>query len=644
MKIVIIGGSAGGASIATRARRALDSAAITLFERTPHIASAYCGLPYHIGGVIAKRETLLPTDAVELARRHRLDIRTRHEVLGIDRDAGTVRVRDLAAGREFEESYDRLILATGAQPVMPPLPGVDLPGVFPLRNLPDLDRIMAWIGEHKIRHATVIGGGFIGLELTENLVQRGFQVSLIEAGERLMPALDPEFSRQVLGEVRNHGVDARLGRTVTAIRRESRLNLALENGESIETDLVLVVPGVRPDNALAREAGLALGNRGGVVVDERQRTADEHIYAVGDGVETTCAVSGACVWSPLAVPLNQQVRVVAAQLAGEPARYRGTQGTFICKVFDLTVAATGLGSKRLREQGRPFAQVLIPASDHVGFYPGAETLYLKLLFDPNDGKLLGAQAAGRAGVDKRIDVLATALAAGMTVNDLESLELAYAPSYGSPRDPVNLAGAVATHLLKENIRGESPETLAIDSGRGMFLLDVRTREEHEFNAIPGAVNIPADTLRERLDEIPVDRPVVVLCQIGAKAHSATRILSQNGFDARSLIGGYRSWRLFHDQPAAPQLLRQTAEVESIANNPAPANDASELDIRGLACPGPIVRVRKHIDSIGPGTTVRILASDPGFPRDFRLWCKKAGHQIVEESNRPGDYRVVCLKN
>jgi NADPH-dependent 2,4-dienoyl-CoA reductase/sulfur reductase-like enzyme/rhodanese-related sulfurtransferase/TusA-related sulfurtransferase len=638
MRLVIIGGSAGGASVATRTRRALETASITLFERTPYVASAYCGLPYHLSGTIARRETLLPTEAGELARRHALDVRTRHEVLAIDRTARTVTVRDLERDLRLVQPYDKLVLATGAATRLPAIPGLDQPGVFGLRNLPDLDRIMAWANTQPIRHATVVGGGFIGLELVENLVQRGYAVSLIEAGTQLMPALDREIARVALDRVLAHGVDVQLNNALVAITRTARLHAALANGETLDTDLVLVVPGVQPDHALARAAGLALGRRGGVRVDAQLRTSDEHIYALGDAIEASCALTGEPSWVPLAAPLNRQARVIAAQLAGENARYSGTLGTFVCKIFDLTVAATGLNEQRLRAGALPYEQVLIPTAHHVGFYPGAETIFLKLLFDPRDGRLLGAQAAGGAGVDKRIDVLATALAAGMTVHDLADLELAYAPPYGAPRDPVNLAGAVAAHARRGTVRGRHPGTLATTGRQEAFVLDVRTREEHEFGAIPGAVNIPAETLRERLHEIPKDRPVLVSCQIGAKAHSVTRLLVQRGYDAYNLIGGYRAWRLFHEPPAAPVLLRR-APVDAAA----PA-EAAELDTRGLSCPGPIMRVRKQMERLDGGTLLRIHASDPSFPTDFRLWCKKTGHDIVEESGRPGDYTVVCRKH
>lgn len=640
MKLVIVGGSAGGTSVATRVRRANESASITLFERTAHIASAYCGLPYHVGGVIAQRETLLPVNPAELARRHCLDIRTRHEVLAINRPAQTVTVRDLADGRIFEEPYDKLVLATGAEAHLPALPGIDLPGVFGLRNLPDLDRIMDWMKTRPVRHATVVGGGFVGLELAENLVRRGYTVSLIEAGPRLMPALDPEFSRLALEHTRAHGVDVRLGDTLASIEPRARLHAALAHGETLDTDLVLLTPGVRPANALARDAGVALGGRGGILVDEQMRSSDATIYAVGDAIEAPCAVTGEAVWVPLAVPLNQQVRILASALAGEPASYRGALGTFVCRLFDLTVAATGLTEQRLRALSRPFEQVLIPGTSHVGFYPDAQTLYLKLLFDPRDGKLLGAQAAGRAGVDKRIDVLATALTAGMTVYDLEAIELAYAPPYGAPRDVVNLAGAVATSLLREKVRGVAPAALPAAS-REMFVLDVRTREEYEFGAIPGAVHIPADAVRERLRELPRDKPIVVSCQIGAKAHSVTRLLSQRGYEARNLIGGYAAWRLFHGERIAPVLPHRRAEQEETHTASAAAE---ELDTRGLSCPGPIMHVRRHMDKAAAGEVVRIRASASSFPMDFRMWCKKTGHQILEESGRPGDYMVVCRKH
>lgn len=641
MRLVIIGGSAGGASVATRARRAMENATITLFEATPYIASAYCGLPYHLGGTIAARETLLPTDVAELAQRHALDIRVRHEVLSINRAEKTVTARVRGQSRTFEHPYDKLVLATGAVTRLPAIPGLDLPGVFAFRNLPDLDRILDWAETRPIRHVSVVGGGFIGLELVENLARRGYAISLIEAGRQLLPALDPELARVVLERVRAHGVDARLNNGPVAIQRRARLHLALGNDETLDTDLVLIVPGVEPNSALARNAGLALGRRGGVLVDAQLRTSDPEIFALGDAVEASCARTGETSWVPLASPLNRQARVIADQLAGGTSRYTGTFGTFVCKIFDLTVAATGLGEQRLRAAGQPFEQVMLPTTHHVGFYPGAETIFLKLLFDPRSGRLLGAQAAGNAGVDKRIDVLATALAAGMTVHDLEALELAYAPPYGAPRDPVNIAGAVASHLVRGTVRVRHPATIAAAGPGQAFVLDVRTEEEFGIGAIPGSVNIPCDVLRQHLDEIPRDQPVLVACQIGAKAHSAARLLQQRGFEAYTLVGGYRAWRLHHESPS-PATLPRTTPAEQPPGPPAPG--AAELDTRGLNCPGPIMHVRKQMDRLESGALLRILASDPSFPNDFRLWCRKNGHSIIEESGRSGDYKVVCRKH
>jgi NADPH-dependent 2,4-dienoyl-CoA reductase/sulfur reductase-like enzyme/rhodanese-related sulfurtransferase len=544
MKLLIVGGVAGGASAATRARRLSEDAEIIMFERGPDVSFANCGLPYYVGGVIAERDKLLVTTPQRLRERFNLDVRTRTSVEAIDRTAKSVRVRDLTSGREYVESYDKLILAPGAAPLRPPLPGLDLPGIFTLRNLHDVDRIKDRL-DRGVRQAVVIGAGFIGLELAENLVHRGVATTVIELQNQILPPFDPEMTTPIVETLRAKGVNVVLGQSAEAFEEAADgLVVRLTSGERLPAQLVVVGVGVRPENKLAVEAGLEVGPRGGIRVDAHQRTSDPDVYAAGDVIEVKDVVSGDPTQVPLAGPANRQGRIAADHIFGRTTRYRGTQGTAIVGVFDRTAAMTGASEKALLRSGRAFRKVYVHPAHHAGYYPGAEKLTLKVLFDPQSGKLLGAQAVGGAGVDKRIDVLAVAIQAGMTVHDLEEMELAYAPQYGSAKDPINMAGFVAGGLL----HGDHPQVNVEDvlaSADRPFLLDVRTPKEFAAGSIPGAVNIPVDDLRSRLSELPRDRAIVVFCQVGQRGYLATRILMQKGYSVANIGGGYTTYQLFH---------------------------------------------------------------------------------------------------
>jgi NADPH-dependent 2,4-dienoyl-CoA reductase/sulfur reductase-like enzyme/rhodanese-related sulfurtransferase len=553
MKLVIVGGVAGGASAAARARRLSEDAEIVLFERGPDVSFANCGLPYYIGGEIADREKLLVVKPALLKDRFRLDVRTRTSVESIDRAAKTVRVRSLADGREYEEPYDKLILAPGAAPLRPPIPGIDLPGIVTLRNLEDTDRIKALV-DRGIRGAVVVGAGFIGLEMAENLVRRGVATTVVELQDQVLPPLDREMAQPIARTLAAHGVGLRLGQSAEAFEPAGEgVVVRLTSGERLPAGLVILGVGVRPENQLAVAAGLDVGPRGGIRVDDQMRTSDPDIYAVGDAVEVKGFVSGAPAQVPLAGPANRQGRIAADTIFGRDSRYRGTQGTAIVRVFEATAAMTGESEKGLRRAGRDYRKVYVHPNQHAGYYPGAKAMTLKLLFSPGDGRILGAQAVGEDGVDKRIDVLAVAIQAGMTVFDLEEAELAYSPQYGSAKDPINMAGFVAAAVA----RGEYPQVYAEDleswpaDRRGSILLDVRTAREFDAGAIPGATHIPIDELRTRLDEFPRDRPIVVYCQAGQRGYVATRLLRHAGFDAANLAGGYRTFRMVQDgRPAA----------------------------------------------------------------------------------------------
>ena len=453
MKLLIVGGVAGGASAAARARRLSEDAEIILLERGPDVSFANCGLPYYVGGEIAPRDKLLVTTPERLRVRFQLDVRTRSSVEAIDPAAKTVRIRDLAADRTYEETYDKLILAPGAAPLRPPIPGVDLDGVLTLRNLADVDRIKQRVDEG-IGQAVVVGAGFIGLELVENFVRRGVATTLVELQDQVLPPFDKEMTTPILETLAAHGVRVLLGQSAEAFERSTKgLTVRLTSGEQLPAQLVILGVGVRPENQLAVAAGLQVGPRGGIRVNEHLQTSHPDIYAVGDAIEVVDFVSGDPTQVPLAGPANRQGRIAADHIFGRPARYRGTQGTAIVGVFERTAALTGLAEKSLRRAGRPYRKVYLHPANHAGYYPGAESMALKVLFHPDSGKLLGAEAVGGAGVDKRIDVLAVAIQAGMTVFDLEETELAYAPQYGSAKDPINMAGFVAAGLL----RGDHPQ-------------------------------------------------------------------------------------------------------------------------------------------------------------------------------------------
>jgi len=545
MKLLIVGGVAGGASAAARSRRLSEDAEIIVFERGPDVSFANCGLPYYVGGEIADRKKLLVTTPEMLRTRFKLDVRTRSSVEAIDRSGKKVRVRDLESGREYEESYDKLILAPGAAPLRPPIPGIDLPGIFTLRNLQDVDRIKERV-DQGIKQVVVVGAGFIGLELVENFVKRGITTTVVELQDQVLPPFDKEMTTPILAALQAKGVNVLLGQSAEGFEQTADgLVVRLKSGERLSAQLVILGIGVRPENKLAVDAGLEAGPRGGIRVNEHLQTSDPNIYAVGDAVEIKDFVSGDPTQVPLAGPANRQGRIAADNIFGRAAKYRGTQGTAIVGVFNLTAAMTGASEKALKRANRPFRKVYIHPAHHAGYYPGAEQMTLKVLFHPETGKLLGAEAVGGAGVDKRIDVLAVAIQAGMTVFDLEEMELAYAPQYGSAKDPINMAGFVASGLL----RGEHPQVdveavLAATENQRPYLLDVRTAQEFAGGCLPGAVNIPVDELRSRLSELPRDREIAAYCQVGMRGYLATRILRQNGFTASNIGGGYKTYKLF----------------------------------------------------------------------------------------------------
>lgn len=546
-RVVIVGGVAGGASCAARLRRLDEQAEIFIFERGPDVSYANCGLPYYIGGVIDERRRLLVATPERFRDVFRVEVRARHEVVRIDRRAKAVEVRNTQTGGAASHPYDALVLATGAAPLRPRWPGADLPGIFTLRSLEDADAILSWIRHRQAARAVVVGAGYIGLEMAENLVHRGMEVTLLERCDQVMPPLDAEMVAPVEAELRRHGVDLRLSCAARGFEAAGADQMAVltEDGGRVVAELVVLCLGVRPDTTLAADAGLELGPTGGIRVDERMRTSDPDIFAVGDAVEVRDFVTGQPALVPLAGPANRQGRIVADVIAGRDARFRGAQATSVVSVFDLTLAATGASEKRLRELGIALEKSYIHAGHHAGYYPGAETISLKLLFDPRNGKLLGAQAVGKAGVDKRIDVLATAIQFGATVHDLEETELCYAPQYGSAKDPVNLAGFVAGNALRGDVElAHWDEWLELQTaGKPPVTLDVRPAAAVAAGAVEGTIRIPLGELRARLDELPRDREIWVHCSVGQTSYFAVRLLRQHGFRVRNLSGGFTSYKM-----------------------------------------------------------------------------------------------------
>ncbi len=546
-RIVIVGGVAGGASAAARARRLCEGSEIIVFERGPHVSFANCGLPYFVGGEIVEQDSLLLQTPATLRARFNLDVRVCTEVLSIDRIARIVNVRDLRTGREYVQGYDALLLSTGASPLRPPIPGIERAGHFTVRNIPDVEKIMAWIRDCNSCRAVIVGGGYIGLEMAEQLKHRGLRVTVVEALPQVMAPLDPEMAAWLHAELKSEGVELHLGDSVATFEaprggETARASvIVLKSGKRVEADIVVLGLGVRPEVSLAKNAGLELGALGGVRVDEHLWTSDPNIYAVGDAIEVHDAVTGAWSIIPMAGPANRQGRIAADNICGRSSRYEGTWGTAILRLFKLTAGCTGANEKSLRKAGIRFQALHLHPGSHAGYYPGAEPIAMKLLFAPETGKLLGAQAVGHDGVNKRIDVLATALKARMTVNDLAELELAYAPPFGSAKDPINLAGMAAQNVLAGDVQlAQWNEIAALDPAQTV-LLDVRRPDERAKGFIPGSIHIPLDEIRSRMSELPRDREIIAYCQSGQRSFFACRILAQHGFRVRNLTGSFRTW-------------------------------------------------------------------------------------------------------
>lgn len=640
MKHIIIGGVAGGATAAARIRRADENAEIVLVEKGKYISYANCGLPYYIGGVIKSRDNLFVQTPEAFSRRFNVDVRTRHEALSIDTERHEVSIRR-ADGTTYSETYDRLLLSPGAEPVRPPLEGIDTEGIFTLRNVDDTDRIHSYLGTHRVRHAVVVGGGFIGLEMAENLHHAGAGVSIVEMADQVMAPVDFSIASHVHRHLMDKGVGLWLGRGVEKFTSDNgSIKVWLNTGETLSADLVLLSIGVRPSVRLAREAGIELGARG-IKVNRWLQTSSPDVYAVGDAIEYEHPIAGGPWLNYLAGPANRQARIAADNMVyGNREEYEGSIGTSVAKVFDITVGAAGLAAKHLKRMGVPYLTSVTTSSSHAGYYPGAFNLTLKLTFAPDTGRIYGAQCVGVDGVDKRIDEIAMLIKRGGTVRDLVRTEQAYAPPFSSAKDPVAIAGYVACNTLDGVMPVVTWRELAAADRAEVCLVDVRTPEEYSLGTIDGAVNIPLDDLRGRLGEIDRDSDVIVFCAVGLRGYLAQRILLGRGYRrVRNLAGGYKTYSL------------ATQKVEPVEGQPcgqaedsgAESGDMLRLDACGLQCPGPIMQVKNAVDGMKAGQRIEVRATDPGFARDAESWCRSTGNKFVSKTSEGGYHTVVIEK-
>lgn len=642
MKYIVIGGVAGGATVAARLRRMDEQAEIILLERGAYVSYANCGLPYYIGGEISERDHLFVQTVKGFQDRFAIDIRVRQEAVEILRDQKAVRIKNLETGAEYTESYDKLVLSPGAAPIRPNLEGINLPNIFTLRNVPDTDAIKNYITANRPRRAVVVGGGFIGLEMAENLHRQGLEVHVVEMGRQVMAPIDYSMASIVHHHMVEQGIHLHLERGVTrfASSASGALEVVLSDEQKIETDMVILSIGVRPETTLAKDSGLAIGALGGISVNEYMQTSDPDIYALGDAVEVVHGVTGKPALIPLAGPANKQGRIVADNIVyGNVSVYSGTIGTSIAQVFDLTVAAAGANSKLLDREKIPYLSSFTHSQSHAGYYPGAVSMSVKILFSPENGRLLGAQIVGFDGVDKRIEMLAQVIQNQGTVADLMELEHAYAPPYSSAKDPVNMVGFVADNILKkrvETILWSDVASLPADAVK----IDVRTPAEYELGTIPGFVNIPVDELRGRLAELPKDRLIVVTCAIGLRGYLAYRILKQHGFtNVKNLSGGYKTW-----SAATMPVGQPDASCDSCCGDePCSTKNIVEVNACGLMCPGPIMKLKSTYEQLDNDAMLCITATDQAFAKDVKSWCKMTGADLVSLDKQAGQVKALVRK-
>lgn len=646
-KYLIVGGVAGGATAAARIRRLTEDAEIILFEKGKYISYANCGLPYYIGGVIEERDRLFVQTPQAFGRRFQIDVRVEHEVTAIDTAQQRVTVRT-ADGREYNETYDKLLLSPGASPVVPPLAGIDGEGIFTLRNVSDTDRIKSYMETHSVKRAVIVGGGFIGLEMAENLKHAGAEVAVVEMAPQVMGPIDYSMAAIVHTHLLQQNVKLYLEQAVERFSREGEeLTVHFKSGIALKADLVLLSIGVRAETRLAQAAGLRLGEMRGIWVNEYLRTSDAHIYAVGDAIEFPHPITGKPWLNFLAGPANRQARIVADNMVlGDVTKYEGAIGTSIAKVFDLTVAATGLPAKRLKQMEIPYLSATIHNGSHAGYYPDASQMDIKITFSPSDGRLYGAQIVGYDGVDTRIDQFALAIKQGATVEQLTRLEHAYAPPFSSAKDPVAIAGYVAGNILSGKM---DPlywrEMQQVDTSK-VTLVDVRTSDEYSLGSIPGAVNIPLDDLRSRMVEIPTDRPVWLFCGVGLRGYLASNILKGNGYkEVRNLIGGLKTYKTAIAKIETPTGFDTPCCETASCCSPSSVCEKTRIkvDACGIQCPGPILKMKQAMESLQAGQLLQVRATDAGFPRDAEAWCRSTGHKFVSKRAEGGVHIVEIEK-
>ncbi|MHC1779284.1 MAG: DsrE/DsrF/DrsH-like family protein [Bacteroidales bacterium] len=645
MKYLIIGGVAGGATVAARLRRNDETAEIILFERGEYVSYANCGLPYYIGETIASRDALFVQTVEGFRSRYNIDIRVKSEVERIEPGKKLIHVYNIEKGSRYTESYDKLILSPGAEPIKPKIEGINHPSIFTLRNVPDTDRIKKFVTVKDIERAIVVGAGFIGLEMAENLHNLGFEIDVVEMADQVMSHLDLSMATIIHSQLRTKGVSLHLSDAVAKFEeRGNKIGVILKSGKELEGEIVIWSIGVKPETKLAKESGLEIGVTGGIKVNEFMQTSDNDIYALGDAVEVINPVLNKPVLIPLAGPANKQGRIVADNIVyGNLSKYEGSIGTGIAKVFDLTVASTGASGRWLKREGIDYISSYTHSSSHAGYYPNALPLSVKIQFSPKDGRLYGAQVVGFDGVDKRIEMFAQVVKAKGTIYDLMEIEHAYAPPYSSAKDPVNMAGFVADNILKGRVKVVSWRDVVRADKEQVFILDVRTAEEYKLGAIQGAVNIPVDELRGRLNEVPRDKKVIVYCAVGLRGYVAYRILHHNGYtNIANLSGGYKTYSIATENVSVDQYFAGQIGSDDLLTE-VDKGVALEVNAMGLQCPGPIMQLKKSYDTLHTGERLEIKATDQAFGKDVASWCNITGAKLIALDNSKGVVTAIVEK-
>ena len=633
MKIIIIGGVAGGMSAAARLRRLDEKSDIIVIEKSGYVSFANCGLPYYIGGVIKEKDSLLLETPSTLKEKFNLDVRVKSEAVSINREKKEIKIKNIETNDEYTESYDKLLISTGAKPFVPDIKGLEEAGYLTLRNIEDMEKISSCIDSDGYKNAVIIGGGFIGLETAENLKHKNINVTVIEKADQVMAPLDPEMASFIHGEIKRRNIALYLNSDITEISNSGKKKIIkLKSGEVVETDIIIASIGVVPDSELAKNAGLKMSSKGAVEVDEYLKTSDSDIYAAGDVIEIRNAVTGQKALVPLAGPANKQGRTAADNILGREEKYTGTIGTSIMKFFNMTAASTGVNEKYLKKQDINYKSLFIIKADHAGYYPGASDIYFKILFEPETGKIFGAQAVGEKGADKKIDIIATAILGNISVYKLKDLETAYAPPFNSAKDIINYASYMA-----ENIKRDGLETVSWNETDKIGLIDVRTEDEYNIDHIQGAVNMPLNTLRENMGKLDKNKEYIVYCKVGQRGYNAQRILVNNGYKVKNLNGGfsiYKSALMPQDNRIKFENDIKNDKHRSISGlNSA---DKKILDVTGLQCPGPIIKIKNKISELKTGEVLEVKATDPGFENDIKVWTRQTGNTLLNIENTDGE--------